>query len=490
MVPNQIAVAIHDFIATCQSPALLERGEKPLVLTKDRFKIDVTPRGAWLEAWDEGRVWSRRILSCNAPSRKKMELEAFRFGKSNRPVTLVDVADARTAPAIEKTKRSAFTEQFRLFLNRHYGNWRWESFRSESKLENSLSPIFPTALLIRGQQAVAALAAPDRDTSFHALTFALVWLDHIRRNHGDIAASHLLLYLPESHARAVTLLARHLDPKKLTVDIWLYSEDGGEYQLDPADRGNLESTLAPRYSRIGGPAWWIEVLLKYPQIDWIEEADGSIGYRIRGLEIARLRQASGNEKPTLEFGLRRKRKASPKEVPAIEALIKEVSEFRHASAADRNNPLYLNEPERWLESQVRSQLQDIDANLLPDTVFGQALGSLHGERSALDLLAIDRDGNLSILELKATEDIHLPLQAFDCWLRICHHLAAGDFSSSGYFPGRELSRNAPKVFLVSPSLHFHPMTEAVLHFLPPQCEMIRIGLNGKWRERIDVALRM
>ena len=163
--------------------------------------------------------------------------------------------------------------------------------------------------------------------------------------------------------------------------------------------------------------------------------------------------------------------------------------YQASMAEYRTNPIYLGEPERWLESQVRRNIDEIEANIAPHCLYGQALGSLHGERSALDLLGIDHAGRLNIFELKVTEDIHLPLQAFDYWLRIRHHLGCGDFSGSGYFPGRELSRNAPRIFLLSPSLHFHPMTEAVLRWLPPACEVIRIGLNGDWRERVDVVLR-
>ena len=489
MLPERIASAIQDFVATCHAPALLEAGEKPLVLSQDRFRIDVNARGTWLEAWDDHRLWSRRILNVGIASRKKLELEAFRFGKANLSVSLVDVADPRCAPAIEKTNRSAFTEKFRLFLNRNYGNWRWQAFRSEAKLENSLSPTYPTALLTRGQEAVAALASPDRDTGFHALTFALIWLHWVQRRHGEIAASRLLLYLPQEHARSIVLLARHLDATKLKIDIWLYDDTGGESLLDPADYGNLESTLAPRYSRLCGPAWWVDLLGRHPEIDMIEEADGSLGYRIRGLEIARLRPASGNEIPRLEYGLRRKRKAALSELPAIEQLIEQVLSLRYSKAENRINPIYLGEPERWLESQVRRNIGEIEANIVPHCLYGQALGSLHGERSALDLLGIDHAGRLNIFELKVTEDIHLPLQAFDYWLRIRHHLACGDFQGSGYFPGRELSRNAPRIFLLSPSLHFHPMTEAVLRWLPPTCEVTRIGLNGDWRERIDVVIR-
>jgi hypothetical protein len=490
MGPDQIASTIEQFVASCAAPALLERGEAPLLLSSGRFRVDVTPRGAWLEAWDDARMWSRRILRVGTPARKKLELEAFRFGKNNLPVSLIDAADLRTAPAVEKTRRSAFTQQFRLFLNRHFGSWRWEHFRSEAKLENSLSPVFPTALLTRGNQAVAAVAAPDRDTGFHVLTFALIWLDWVRQNHGDICARRLLLYLPEEHHRATVLLARHLNAARVDVDIWLYSADGGEYMLDPADRGNLVSALAPRYSRLAGPAWWVDLVASDRDIDWMEEPDGSVSYRLRGLEFARLRTASGNELPVIEFGLKKRRKASASDQPAVLRLIEDIRTHRCHNAPDRKHPHFLAAPERWLEAQVRRGIREIEPDLDPNCLYGQSLVSLEGDRGALDLLAIDRDGRLNILELKASEDIHLPLQAFDYWLRVRHHLAAGDFAGSGYFPGRFLAETPPRTFLVSPALHFHPTTGAILDFLPSECEMIRIGLNGDWRKQIDVVSRM
>lgn len=487
MLPDRIVTTIEDFLRNCRTPALLESGQPPLALAPDRLRLDITKKGAWLEAWDESRVWSRRILSATSPARSKLELEAFRFGKKNLTVSLVDTADARTAPSLEKTRRSAFTSRFRLFLNRNFGFWRWDAFRAEAKLENSWSPIFSSALLTRGNQAVAALAAPPRDTGVHALTFALIWLDYIRRHHGQIAASRLLLYLPEADAGSVICLARHLR-SDLCVEIWLYDQSGGEYPLDPADRGNVDSRLAPRYSRIAGPAWWIDLLSRYPELDWVEEPDGALSYRLRGLELARLEASPGNSQPKLTYG--RRRPAHPDQAAAIEAHFAEAGRYRDPDAPDRLHALYRAAPERWLESQVRRHLQEIEANLDPGTIYGQCLGSLDGERSALDLLAIDRDGRLNILELKATEDIHLPLQAFDYWLRMRHHLDRGEFAATGYFPSRVISSLPPRVFLVCPALHFHPMTEAVVQFLPSECEIIRIGLNGDWRKRLDVVTRM
>jgi hypothetical protein len=41
-----------------------------------------------------------------------------------------------------------------------------------------------------------------------------------------------------------------------------------------------------------------------------------------------------------------------------------------------------------------------------------------GDRGLLDLLTLDRNGRLTVIELKADEDLHLPLQALDYWIRV------------------------------------------------------------------------
>jgi len=89
--------------------------------------------------------------------------------------------------------------------------------------------------------------------------------------------------------------------------------------------------------------------------------------------------------------------------------------MRHARAADRENRLYARDPEAWLESQVRANMERIDATLLRRPIFffggpfyGQAPQFAAGERGILDLLAARRDGRLAVVEIKASQDIHLP----------------------------------------------------------------------------------
>lgn len=85
------------------------------------------------------------------------------------------------------------------------------------------------------------------------------------------------------------------------------------------------------------------------------------------------------------------------------------------------------------------------------------------------MLTITRAGRLAILELKASEQLHLPIQA-GLWLRVRRHLELGDFRCYGYFPGVEIQRAPPLVYLVAPALSFHPATGNLLRHLSYEIE--------------------
>jgi hypothetical protein len=69
------------------------------------------------------------------------------------------------------------------------------------------------------------------------------------------------------------------------------------------------------------------------------------------------------------------------------------------------------------------------------------------------------------------------------------HLDRGEFAAAGYFPGIELRRDPPRLLLVSPSLEFHPTTEALLAFFSPEIVVERIGLGMDWRRGLQVVFR-
>jgi hypothetical protein len=96
---------------------------------------------------------------------------------------------------------------------------------------------------------------------------------------------------------------------------------------------------------------------------------------------------------------------------------------------------------------------------------------------------------LVVIELKASEDIQLPIQAVDYWLRVRRHQREGNFQRNGYFVGVELDPKPPLIWLVAPGLRFHPSAETLLKYFAPEIQITRVGLNEKWRQGLQVVFR-
>lgn len=148
------------------------------------------------------------------------------------------------------------------------------------------------------------------------------------------------------------------------------------------------------------------------------------------------------------------------------------------------------QPEAWLEARVRADLESLDATLHTQPVYGQVAQFAGGDRGIIDLLAVDRDGRLAVIELKVGQDIHLPLQALDYWMRVKWHLDRGEIAESGHFMGIVLRQEAPRLLLVAPALEFHPANETILGFFSVEIAVERVGLGVQWRKELKVMFRV
>ncbi len=162
--------------------------------------------------------------------------------------------------------------------------------------------------------------------------------------------------------------------------------------------------------------------------------------------------------------------------------------------------LFRLQPERWLESRVRGRIVDLWPGLRSDPIYSQVPALSASDRGLLDLLALDRGGRLNVIELKADEDLHLPLQALDYWIRVraLNHdrgSAAGNarplsaFERSGYFAEAEVSHLASRLILAAPALRIHPANEPVLRYLSPEIEWELVALTEHWRSELKAVFR-
>jgi hypothetical protein len=176
--------------------------------------------------------------------------------------------------------------------------------------------------------------------------------------------------------------------------------------------------------------------------------------------------------------------------PEVEAAARKLASIRNADAPVRDHPWWRRQAEGWLESVVRAKPE----LLLPDgaggPMYGQVIARSGFSTGIADLLTLDRAARVVVSEVKAAEDVHLPLQALDYWLQVRAHHSEGGLSRAGYFPGLALSLAPPRLQLVAPALDFHPTTERILRFFAPSIEVERLGLGPNWRREPKVTLRL
>jgi hypothetical protein len=462
---SEVLQAIERFLETSQDPVLCEPGEEWLAITPENFVLEARGACAQLQAWDQRRNLVRSVIAIERETRGKLVLRVARFGKLPGTLELIDRRRAVRDNLPLRSARLGFREQFRRFLRRQYPAFKLAELTTEADLEHSLSPAYPRALLRQGASAWAAIGvSPDASHPDGVLTFGLIWLDYLRQREPSLAIQGLLLYLPAGGAKTTCLRLLYLDPAAARYCAFAYDDQGLEEPIDLSDFGNLETHLEPYRRRTFDP------FAEMGDVESIERGDGELSFRVHGLEFAR---TAG---PQVLAGLGRKRAA-------------ELARLRSPDAADRRNSLYRRNPEAWLESQVRRHIQQIDASLLPTPVYGQVPAFAAAERGVLDLLVVDHCGRLAVIELKASEDVHLPLQALDYWMRVQWHVERSEFQANGYFPGRELLREAPRLLLVSPALDFHPSNERVLRYFSPHIPVERVGVGLEWRKELKVMYR-
>jgi hypothetical protein len=152
-------------------------------------------------------------------------------------------------------------------------------------------------------------------------------------------------------------------------------------------------------------------------------------------------------------------------------LIRRLKSMRGPQGA-RHQPLWRLHPERWLESLVVRDVSVLDERLDTNCLYSQVPAFSASDRAMLDVLTTTRERRLAVVELKADEDIHLPLQGLDYWSRVQWHHARGEFQQ-----------------LVAPTLHIHPTTDTILRYLSPQIDWTLVGIDERWRDGVRTIFR-
>jgi hypothetical protein len=349
------------------------------------------------------------------------------------------------------------------------------------------------------------------------LTLGILWLDHCRqKGDGRRHFGGLKVIVPAGAWRTTAERMAWLNHAAAEFQLFTLDERSEELTaIDFRDTGNLESRLVHAFSAasaIERCQEGIERLLGLvppaarDRVEVRPNSASEVGLLLHGLEFARVRFGmaanSFARQNELSFG------AGANETPLTaenEAHCRELCArlflSRHADGM-HTDPLFRMQPEHWLEARLRGGIAELLPGLRGDLLYSQVPALSAGDRGLLDLLTLDRNGRLAVIELKADEDLHLPLQALDYWIRVRalnsdRQPEAGNqggrplsaFERQGYFPGVEVSELAPRLLLAAPALRIHPANEPVLRYFSPQVEWELIALTEHWRRELRVVFR-
>jgi hypothetical protein len=486
--PELLLAAIETFLLTCRRPAALEYGENPIPLIADFYALEIRSGRLSIEIWDETRSISRRILSVERHSTGVLDCTIHRFGGKPSRLTFLDLDRPQTAHRTRMGQRQNFAEQFRRMLQRQFPGWEIETLSSALDLQHSFSSVFPRAKVTRGNQTLAAMACPDPDDEPDLLTFALIWHHHLHSRRRTPGQTSLCLFLPETAGNLTAHRLRWLSGEWLNPHLFRFNDHGSAGQVDPRDLGNLQTRLASLYVPPHTSPETTALLNQLKSFDGVgccPELGGSISIRSRGLEFARV------ENGRILLGIETKTELLPSqldEVTNFAAQLSSLSAAQQSAVPGAPNATPPQSSERWFESVVRAHLPLIDPDLLPDPVHGQAVTFAGGDRDLIDLLAISSSNRLAVLELKVAEDLHLPLQALDYWMRVAWHLQRNELRH--LFPGVELESKPPRLLLIAPAMTFHSSNADIFRYFSPEVEVERIGVNSDWRNNFRVVLRL
>lgn len=496
---GRIAETIAGYLGEHPGAVVVEDGKMLFDFATAHYSATPERDRCLLQIWSEEANIVRRATSAEIKN-GILKLTVLRFGQS-KPSRMEICAQAeRRSPSALKAMRAAYQRTLERALRRVFPGWTLERLSSAADLEHSFGAVCARGVLRRGVERIAVVgcgAGELQSTIDDSVAVGVLWLDYCRE-HLD-AKSHagtLALFVPEGRARTAQLRLAHLDREAARWRLFALDESTEECaELEPASELNLSTELVHCFDRshtlerFAGSVDRMRALC--PEVECVAQSLSAVSFRYRGLEFARAGMEPDRHFRVSErvvFG------AAPAEYewtdesePLLRRLIERLRLKR--GGRDRTDPLYRLQPERWLQSVVERDLSAIDPRLEPELFYPQVPAFTASDRAVIDLLGIARDGRLAVIELKAAEDFHLPMQGLDYWARVRQHGRRGDFQRHGYFPGRLLSERDPILILAAPALHVHPATATLLRYFSPELDWTLAGLDERWRDGIRVVFR-
>jgi hypothetical protein len=511
-----LAQSIQEYLTDHAAAAVLEDGRVLFDMRTAHYAVTEQHGRCLLQLWSEERNLMRTVVGLEERV-QCLRLMTRRMGAAKpQALELVPTSDRRTPTAREGMRRN-YQRLLERALTRRFIGSKVDGLRSAMDLEHSFGPAYVRGRLLKGAAADAVIGVSAAESGAMVdgiLTLGLLWLDHCRqKSDGRRHFGGLKVIVPAGAWRTTAERMAWLNHG--AAEFQLYTLDERSEELEPVDfrdTGNMDSRLVHAFSsgaaveRCHAGIARLMLLVPAAARERVEVRAGSaseVGLNLHGLEFARVRHgfAAGSftQQDDVTFGAGANETPLTDETEAMcRELVRRLFEGRRPDGV-HTDPVFRMQPERWLEAELRAEIAELLPGLRGDLLYSQVPALSTGDRGMLDLLTLDRNGRLAVIELKADEDLHLPLQALDYWIRvralnadrqpIGGGRALSAFERQGYFAGAEVSELPPRLLLAAPALRIHPANEAVLRYFSPQVEWELVAVSEHWRRELKVVFR-
>lgn len=400
-----------------------------------------------------------RIIPRIAPENITAEVEAARIEKANE-----------TSSILESSVSGVKTLQVR--LNKQNGRFAQITFQKNSTFLAALSDITESA-------------APEILIS--NAVFWLLKLENRKKN----PIFEVWIIAEKRSARALQKLSAVLTERwKNKIRIFAIAGESGSKKIE--EKGALkisdlwrEKPAVLKLAKTSNLSRTAREIIKFSEneIDCVSMQSGE-SLRFLGLRFARVRRMFESEK--CWFGIERERRIlSEKSFDDFEKLIADMKLYRTANSPYKRHEFYRAAPEAWLEAILRKNIKLLDANVVLSPIYNQ----FRAANDKIDLLALRRDGRLVIIELKVSPDREMIYQAADYWRKIELQRRKGVLQKAKVFGDLEIADKPAIVYLVAPSLGFHPDLLFLAKTVAPDIEIYRFDIGENWRENVKVLRR-
>jgi hypothetical protein len=516
IAPEKLARELEEYFAAHPAAVILEEGRVLFDMRLARYSVTESHGRCLLQLWSEERNLMRTAVGVEHRAQSLRILTRKMGAPKPQALEIVPNNDRRTPTARDAARRN-YQRLLERVLTRSFIGFKVDGLRNAMDLEHSFGPAYVRGRLLKGTMAEAVIGAGEDESGAIVegiLTLGILWLDHCRQ-HTD-ARRHfggLKVIVPANTWRVTAERMAWLNHAAANFELYTLDERSEELTpVDFRDTGNASSRLMQSFSvqaavercQVGIDRIFALLPEGGKQRTEIRaHSAGEVSLALHGLEFARVRRGfaanSFAQQNEISFG------AGPHETPLTEEteplaceLFARLFASRHSSG-DHKDPLFRIQAERWLESRLRHELPELLPGLRGELIYSQVPALSSGDRGMLDILTIDRNGRLVVMEIKANEDLHLPLQALDYWIRVralnAERAIGADgktlsaFERHGYFDGEPVSALPPRLLLAAPALRIHPANEPVLRYFSPEIEWELIALNEHWRQGLGIVFR-